>query len=241
MDEINALLDEFLKDMDGIIQNLNLETETSPQIKKKLIAFQENCLKILDYTVTNFPNGHIFDFPKLFFDRSNKLLNKNDYLRIHEDKFEKDKRNNLTATLKFFIGDCYDIIEWNNYALIYLDPKCKHQTPPSLSNRREQKIDFKGDGNQSDYIEQTNDGKQLLVGLVKTDTTTKCTFENVSIKRDNEIKTIKKLNIDSFEVKNGNIVFGQKKETRDLIQWLKECRDSCTKIIELWRNIDLNQ
>ncbi len=220
--EILNLLDLYIKDAEKIKEEFSFKNKNSAEIQFQAIKFQESILRFLDYLYTNFPTNENIN-KKLYFPRPKIKDDKKRFLARTSYEEKRKKNAEGSEELKIFLGQCFDIIKRNNFAISKIESKIKHE-PPN---------DFGKDIEISNCHLETNDPSFIKIdqqhGINIGEGTIKLTAGKLVMTNCNVKGTLVK----KFEAQveqNGKILLDE--EYIDFLTWSEECINTCKDILE---------
>jgi hypothetical protein len=226
-------LDSFIRSAKDKLKQISGLTEETDK-KTQTIEVVETCLRVLDYTVNNFPDGIKAKKGHTYFPRPGINEKSGDYFKRVQDTYSGLQMVNF----KRFIKESFDVICTHKKSISHIESKVKHETPPEIHNsfedhKVEYQIEIIGDPKAVLPISMNEDGIKVgnLVHAIKGSSFS--IKNSIAVNKDG-IAVIDNLQYgmttvdkNAILLKNGNKI--------SLEKWLGECVATCEEIAQLFQ------
>lgn len=234
IDQIESFLRSARSDLKDL-ERVKLESDK----KTKAIQVIESCLRVLDYTANNFPDGikaigkKDTYFPRPYFSESS-----GDYFKRVRNGYNGKRIVDFHA----FVRQSFDVICRHKKCISHIDAKVKHESPPIISGSyydHRLKYEIKVFGNQNSVLPVTMSDEGIKVGnLVHALKGSLFRITNSVIVNKSGIAIIDNLEY-GMETIVGNAIVLKNGEKVSLEKWLEGCIDTCEEIFEVFKKIEL--
>lgn len=232
IDQIESFLRSARDDLKALAR-IKLESDKNT----KVIQIIESCLRVLDYTANNFPDGIKAVSKNTYFPRPFLTESSGAYFKRVRSGYSGKR----IADFHVFIKQSFDIICRNKKCISHIDAKVKHETPPKIDgsypdHRVRYEITVFGDQNSVLPITMSDEGIKVgnLVHAVKGSS---FRIANSVVVNQNGVATIDNLEY-GMETIVGNAIVLKNGEKVSLEKWLERCIDTCEEVFEAFKKFN---
>jgi hypothetical protein len=220
-------LQSFLKDIKNRKDKLGEITDLEDK-KTCIISILEGCLRILDYTASNFPNikenmpkkknGNVeVYFPRPFPSESSKVY------------FRRIRNSYNQADFHPFIKKAYIVICKYKKSISYIDSNIKHELPPDLPKEKKRILNYSIRSTNPNPVKINDKGFRIgNMGFGGNIRMQNCVFH------DDQGTTIVDELDSRIELVEGNKINLRGGVQLELDQWLNDCINTCSEIINIF-------